>query len=172
VDAAASLQLTAPSRVQHCNTHSINTVSAASTSHASPLQHLTLAPPAVLLCCCSTPHTETFCTDFVYIAALPFAPYIMCCHKLLYTGLAAKLTAHKEKEREQVEALLASQKHLTSNVRTLINSKHKAAAGSGLHVRKIGLACKTLRNPNSSAWSYLQQQQSSCVARQGDRLHS
>ncbi|WIA43756.1 hypothetical protein OEZ86_010181 [Tetradesmus obliquus] len=38
-----------------------------------------------------------------------------------------KLVAHKEKEREHVEALLASQKHLTSNVRTLINSLDQVA---------------------------------------------
>ncbi|KAF6258011.1 hypothetical protein COO60DRAFT_1626613 [Scenedesmus sp. NREL 46B-D3] len=42
--------------------------------------------------------------------------------------IAEKLTAHKEKEREHVEALLASQKHLTSNVRTLINSLDQVLA--------------------------------------------
>jgi hypothetical protein len=62
---------------------------------------------------------------------------------VMVAGIAAKLTAHKEKEREHVEALLGSQKHLTSNVRTLINSKHKGAAAFASVAQLALLACDT-----------------------------
>jgi hypothetical protein len=52
-----------------------------------------------------------------------------------------------------VEALLASQKHLTSNVRTLINSKHQAAAGSGLHEQRHSSGLQTLQHRNTTAWN-------------------
>jgi hypothetical protein len=88
----------------------------------------------------------------MYCSALVQYPYhgVPCS---LLAGIAVKLTAHREKEREQVEALLASQKHLTSNVRTLINSEHTRAAASGLHVKHdMALACRTLQH-TTNAWN-------------------
>lgn len=48
--------------------------------------------------------------------------------KIVSNEVSNKLIAHTHKEREHVEALLASQKHLTSNVRTLINSLDQVAS--------------------------------------------
>lgn len=41
---------------------------------------------------------------------------------LLTEAIGSKMQHHRQQEQQQVDALLASQKHLTSNLRTLINS--------------------------------------------------
>jgi hypothetical protein len=38
-------------------------------------------------------------------------------------AIGSRMQHHMEQEQQQVDALLASQKHLTSNLRTLINSE-------------------------------------------------
>lgn len=40
-----------------------------------------------------------------------------------YAAISSKVAQHRREEQQQVDALLASQKHLTSNLRTLINSE-------------------------------------------------
>jgi hypothetical protein len=45
-----------------------------------------------------------------------------------YAAISSKVAQHRREEQQQVDALLASQKHLTSNLRTLINSESTAAS--------------------------------------------
>lgn len=54
---------------------------------------------------------------------LPHSLLLLLLYVCLCAAISSKVQHHRHQEQQQVDALLSSQKYLTSNLRTLINSK-------------------------------------------------